>query len=102
MFLANDKSPGRKLGTTDNRGSHFYLALYWAQELAKQTKDTDLQAKFTPLAKALTDNETKIAEELIAAQGKAQHIGGYYHPNDELAGKAMRPSETLNSTLASL
>lgn len=102
LFLANDKSPGRKLGTTDNRGSHFYLALYWAQELAKQTKDADLQARFAPLAKALTDNEAKIAEELIAAQGKAQNIGGYYHPNDELAAKAMRPSETLNSTLASL
>lgn len=102
LFLANDKSPGRKLGTIDNRGSHFYLALYWAQELANQTKDAALQAKFAPLAKALTDNETKIAEELIAAQGKPQNIGGYYHPNDELAAKAMRPSETLNTALASL
>jgi isocitrate dehydrogenase len=102
LFLANDKSPGRKLGTTDNRGSHFYLALYWAQELANQTKDAELQARFAPLAKALAENETKIAEELIASQGKAQEIGGYYHPNDELAFKAMRPSETLNNTLASL
>ncbi|WP_316771937.1 NADP-dependent isocitrate dehydrogenase [Pedobacter frigiditerrae] len=102
LFLANDKSPGRKLGTIDNRGSHFYLALYWAQELAKQTKDADLQARFAPLAKALTENESKIAEELIASQGKPQEIGGYYHPNDELAYKAMRPSETLNTTLASL
>ncbi|RYF12253.1 MAG: NADP-dependent isocitrate dehydrogenase, partial [Flavobacteriales bacterium] len=102
LFLANDKSPGRKLGTTDNRGSHFYLALYWAQELANQTKDAELQARFAPLAKALAENETKIAEELIASQGKAQEIGGYYHPNDELAFKAMRPSETLNTTLASL
>ena len=102
LFLANDKSPGRKLGTTDNRGSHFYLALYWAQELANQTKDAELQARFAPLAKALTENEAKIAEELIASQGKAKEIGGYYHPNDELASKAMRPSETLNSTLASL
>ncbi|TKC05557.1 NADP-dependent isocitrate dehydrogenase [Pedobacter polaris] len=102
LFLANDKSPGRKLGTVDNRGSHFYLALYWAQELAKQTKDADLQARFAPLAKALSENETKIAEELIGSQGKPQNIGGYYHPNDELAFKAMRPSETLNTTLASL
>ncbi|RZK59562.1 MAG: NADP-dependent isocitrate dehydrogenase [Pedobacter sp.] len=102
LFLANDKSPGRKLGTIDNRGSHFYLALYWAQELAKQTKDADLQARFAPLAKALTENENKIAAELIASQGKPQEIGGYYHPNDELAYKAMRPSETLNTTLASL
>ena len=101
-FLATDKSPGRKLGTIDNRGSHFYLALYWAQELAKQTKDVDLQARFAPLAKALTENESKIAEELIGSQGKPQNIGGYYHPNDELAFKAMRPSETLNTTLASL
>jgi isocitrate dehydrogenase len=102
LFLANDKSPGRKLGTIDNRGSHFYLALYWAQELANQTKDAALQAKFAPLAKALTENESKIAEELMASQGNPQEIGGYYHPNDELAYKAMRPSETLNTTLASL
>jgi isocitrate dehydrogenase len=102
LFLANDKSPGRKLGTIDNRGSHFYLALYWAQELAKQTKDADLQARFAPLAKSLSENETKITEELIASQGKAQSIGGYYHPNEELANKAMRPSATLNNALASL
>lgn len=102
LFLANDKSPGRKLGTIDNRGSHFYLALYWAQQLANQTKDAALKDRFTPLAKALTANENKIAEELIASQGKPQNIGGYYHPNDELANKAMRPSETLNAALASL
>ncbi|RYG17855.1 MAG: NADP-dependent isocitrate dehydrogenase, partial [Chitinophagaceae bacterium] len=101
-FLATDKSPGRKLGTIDNRGSHFYLALYWAEALAAQTKDAELQARFAPLAKALTDNEAKINEELIGAQGKAQEIGGYYNPNDELASKAMRPSATLNNTLASL
>lgn len=101
-FLAEDKSPGRKLGTIDNRGSHFYLALYWAEALAAQTKDAELQARFAPLAKALTENESKIKEELIGAQGKAQEIGGYYHPNDELAGKAMRPSETLNAALAAL
>ena len=102
LFLANDKSPGRKLGTTDNRGSHFFLALYWAQELAKQTKDADLQARFAPLAKALTEQEAIITAELIAAQGKPQNIGGYYHPNNDLANKAMRPSETLNKALASL
>jgi isocitrate dehydrogenase len=101
-FLATDKSPGRKLGTIDNRGSHFYLALYWAEALAAQTKDADLQARFAPLAKTLLENETKINEELIGSQGKPQNIGGYYNPNDELASKAMRPSETLNTSLASL
>ena len=101
-FLATDKSPGRKLGTIDNRGSHFYLALYWAEALAAQTKDVELQARFGPLAKALTEKESKITEELIASQGKPQNIGGYYHPNDELASAAMRPSETLNTALASL
>jgi isocitrate dehydrogenase len=101
-FLATDKSPGRKLGTIDNRGSHFYLALYWAEALAAQTKDADLQARFAPLAKALTENEAKINEELISSQGKPQNIGGYYNPNDELASKAMRPSGTLNAALASL
>ncbi|MNK48165.1 Isocitrate dehydrogenase [NADP] [compost metagenome] len=101
-FLATDKSPGRKLGTIDNRGSHFYLALYWAEALAAQTKDAELKERFAPLAKALAENETKITGELIEAQGKAQEVGGYYHPNDELAGKAMRPSATLNNALASL
>ncbi|GGI24356.1 NADP-dependent isocitrate dehydrogenase [Pedobacter mendelii] len=101
-FLATDKSPGRKLETIDNRGSHFYLALYWAEALAAQTKDVELQARFAPLAKVLAENETKINEELIGAQGKPQNIGGYYNPNDELTEKAMRPSATLNNTLASL
>ena len=101
-FLANDKSPARKVGQIDNRGSHFYLALYWAEGLASQTKDADLQARFVPLAKALTENESKIVAELIGAQGKPQDIGGYYHPNDELASAAMRPSETLNAALANL
>ncbi len=102
MFLANDKSPARKVGQIDNRGSHFYLATYWAEALANQTKDAELASKFAGLAKALTDQEAKINEELIAAQGKAQEIGGYYYPNDELAAKAMRPSETLNAAIASL
>jgi isocitrate dehydrogenase len=101
-FLAEDKSPGRKLGTIDNRGSHFYLALYWAQALASQTKDAELKARFEPFAKVLLENETKITRELIESQGKPQHIGGYYHPNDDLASKAMRPSATFNNALAGL
>ncbi|WP_338376612.1 NADP-dependent isocitrate dehydrogenase [uncultured Flavobacterium sp.] len=102
LFLQNDKSPARKLGSIDNRGSHFYLALYWAQALAKQDKDAELKAIFSPIATELTDNEAKINEELIAAQGKPQEIGGYYHPNYELTDKAMRPSATLNGILAKL
>lgn len=101
-FLATDKSPARKVGEIDNRGSHFYLALYWAQALANQTKDTELQAKFAPIAAELTANEAKIDTELIAAQGKAQEIGGYYQPSVALTDKAMRPSETLNTILAKL
>jgi isocitrate dehydrogenase len=101
-FLSTDKSPGRKLGTIDNRGSHFYLALYWAEALATQTKEADLKAKFESLAKVLSENETKITSELIESQGKPQNIGGYYNPNDELASKAMRPSATFNNALASL
>ncbi|ERJ61268.1 NADP-dependent isocitrate dehydrogenase [Sphingobacterium paucimobilis] len=102
LFLANDKSPARKVGQIDNRGSHFYLTLYWAQELAKQTKDADLATRFAALAQTLTANEAKINEELIAAQGKAQQIGGYYFPNDELASTAMRPSATLNTAIAGI
>jgi isocitrate dehydrogenase len=101
-FLENDKSPGRKLGTIDNRGSHYYLALYWAEALASQTKDVDLKGRFEPFAKVLSENETKITRELIESQGKPQHIGGYYHPNDDLASKAMRPSATFNNALAGL
>ncbi len=101
-FLANDKSPARRVGQIDNRGSHFYLTLYWAQALAAQTKDAELAEKFATVANVLTENEAKINEELIAAQGHAQNIGGYYFPNDELAAKAMRPSETLNNTIASI
>lgn len=101
-FLANDKSPARRVGQIDNRGSHFYLTLYWAQALAAQTKDAELANKFEAVAKTLTANEAKINEELIAAQGHAQNIGGYYFPNDELAAKAMRPSETLNNAIASI
>ncbi len=102
LFLANDKSPARKVGQIDNRGSHFYLTLYWAQELAKQTKDAELAAQFATLAETLSANEAKINEELIAAQGTAQNIGGYYFPNDELATQALRPSATLNNAIAAL
>jgi isocitrate dehydrogenase len=102
LFLANDKSPARKVGQIDNRGSHFYLTLYWAQELAKQTKDAELAAQFATLAETLSANEAQINEELIAAQGTAQNIGGYYFPNDELATQALRPSAILNNAIAAL
>ncbi len=98
-FLLNDKSPARKLGSIDNRGSHFYLAMYWAQELAAQTDDTDLAAEFAPIAQAMASNEDKIVAELVAGHGNAVDIGGYYLPNDELASAAMRPSATLNSII---
>lgn len=102
QFLDSDKSPSRKVGELDNRGSHFYLALYWAQALAAQTEDSALQAQFAPLAKALTENEAKIVDELNKAQGKAIDIGGYYHPDFDKASAAMRPSATLNAALAAL
>jgi isocitrate dehydrogenase len=95
-FLDNDKSPARKIGGIDNRGSHFYLAMYWAEALAAQTEDAALQAQFAGVAKAMADNEAKIIEELAAAQGKPVDIGGYYRPNVDLTSKAMRPSATLN------
>jgi isocitrate dehydrogenase len=95
-FLDTDKSPGRKLGTIDNRGSHFYLAMYWAEALATQTADADLAAKFAPIAETMKANETTINEELIGSQGKPQDIGGYYKPNEEKTFAAMRSSKTLN------
>ncbi len=98
-FLLNDKSPSRRVGELDNRGSHFYLALYWAQALASQDEDSVLKAAFSDMASALTENESRILEELNSAQGKAMDIGGYYHPNDELGSEAMRPSGTLNSII---
>jgi isocitrate dehydrogenase len=100
--LDNNKSPARKVGQIDNRGSHFYLAMYWAQALAEQTKDADLQAKFAKVAKDLTENEAKINEELIAAQGKPQDIGGYFRPVFEKASAAMRPSATLNAIIGAI
>jgi isocitrate dehydrogenase len=98
-FLDANRSPSRKVNELDNRGSHFYLALYWAQALAKQTRDQALQAKFTPVAAALAENESKITAELIAAQGEPVDIGGYFHTDDELTEQAMRPSETLNAII---
>jgi len=100
-FLENDKSPTRRLGGIDNRGSHFYLAMYWAKELANQNDDVDLKATFAPLAEALSSNENAIVEELIAVQGKPADIGGYYFMNDAKATAIMRPSTTLNNAIDS-
>ncbi|PTX61730.1 isocitrate dehydrogenase [Kordia periserrulae] len=101
-FLENKKSPSRKVNELDNRGSHFYLALYWAQALAAQDKDAELKAHFTPIAAQLAENEEKIIKELNDAQGSPMDIGGYYMPSDELTSKAMRPSETFNAILNSI
>jgi isocitrate dehydrogenase len=101
-FLLNDKSPSRKVNERDTRGSHFYLALYWAQELAGQDKDNALKTTFGPIAQEMTEKETVIAQELIDAQGQAVEIGGYYLPDSELASKAMRPSATFNAILAKI
>lgn len=101
-FLELDRSPGRKLGTTDNRGSHFYLALYWAQALAAQTRDAALQAKFAPIAARLTEQEKGIAQDLLAAQGRPVDVGGYYRPDPAKASAALRPSANFNAILAAL
>ncbi|MGZ9675362.1 NADP-dependent isocitrate dehydrogenase [Flavobacterium sp. GNP001] len=101
-FLANDKSPARKVGGIDNRGSQFYLAMYWAEALAAQSKDAELQATFAPIAAELLSNEATINAELIAAQGKAQEIKGHYHPIPELTSKAMRPSATFNAIIGKI
>ena len=101
-FLENKKSPSRKVNELDNRGSHFYLSLYWAQALATQDKDADLKARFTPIAAQLAENEEKIVKELNDAQGSPMEIGGYYMPNDDVTAKAMRPSETFNNILSSI
>jgi isocitrate dehydrogenase len=100
QFLKFNRNPARKVGEIDNRGSHFYLALYWAQALAAQTKDKELAARFKPLAETLAKNEAKINGELIGAQGKPVDIGGYYLPDDAKGGAAMRPSPTLNAAIA--
>uniref|UniRef100_UPI00404AFE05 NADP-dependent isocitrate dehydrogenase n=1 Tax=Flavobacterium sp. TaxID=239 RepID=UPI00404AFE05 len=101
-FLDNDKSPSRKVGELDNRGSHFYLTLYWAQELAKQDKNVELKSIFTKIAKDLEENETKIISELNNAQGKKVDIQGYYKGDDNLIANAMRPSKTFNAILAEI
>ena len=101
-FLEFDRSPGRKLGTIDNRGSHFYLALYWAQALASQTADPELASLFAPIAEELTTNESKIVAELLAVQGTPVDVGGYYQPDPAKANSALRPSATLNAVLAAL
>ncbi len=100
-FLDSNKSPSRKVNELDNRGSHYYLALYWAQALAEQTVDKDLQAHFSKVAQKLEDKEAKIIEELNAAQGQPVDLGGYYHANPEKLEKAMRPSPTFNAALGS-
>ncbi|MDG2050974.1 MAG: NADP-dependent isocitrate dehydrogenase [Myxococcota bacterium] len=101
-FLEEGRSPSRKVHEIDNRGSHFYLALYWAEAIAAQTDDSDLAARFAPLADRLAREEPKITEELIAVQGQAMDVGGYYHPNADLASAAMRPSVTLNDALTKM
>jgi isocitrate dehydrogenase len=101
-FLENDKSPTRRLGGIDNRGSHYYLATYWAQELAKQTDDAELAADFTALADLLVSSEDTIVAELNGVQGHPVDIGGYYQPDDAKAEQVMRPSKTLNEALTSL
>ncbi|MFK4807236.1 NADP-dependent isocitrate dehydrogenase [Microbacterium sp. ZW CA_36] len=101
-FLENDKSPGRALGTIDNRGSHFYLTLYWTQELAKQQADPELAAAFAPVAEALAAGEEQIVGELIAVQGSPVDVGGYYRPDAELVAGVMRPSQTFNGIIDSL
>ncbi|MBF4588640.1 MULTISPECIES: NADP-dependent isocitrate dehydrogenase [unclassified Curtobacterium] len=101
-FLEQDKSPGRKLGSIDNRGSHFFLAKYWAEELAAQTEDTELAAAFAEIARQLDAQEQTIVDELVAVQGSPADIGGYYHPDDAKTSAIMRPSTTLNAVLAAL
>jgi len=100
--LDNNKNPSPKTGQLDNRGSQFYLAMYWAQALAEQTEDAALAAQFTPLAKALTENEQTIVAELAAVQGQPVDIGGYYKPDFSKLDAVMRPSATFNAALASV
>ncbi len=102
LYLQNNKAPSRKTGEPDNRDSHYYLAMYWAASIAQNAKDKDLADRFARVSKALQDNEKAIVAELAAAQGQPVDIGGYYHPDDALASKAMRPSETLNAIIDSV
>ncbi|MFT7170682.1 MAG: isocitrate dehydrogenase, partial [Paracoccaceae bacterium] len=98
-YLENSRYPSRKVGEIDNRGSAFYLTMYWAQALAGQSTDAEMKARFEPVAKALVAGEAKINGELLAAQGSPMDLGGYYHPSDEMTAKAMRPSETFNGII---
>ena len=98
-LLKNGKSPMRKVGQLDNRGSHYYLAMYWANELAKQTTDTEMKTAFESIASELKNNETAILSELNNAQGNSEDIKGYYHPNDAIVFERMRPSKTLNTII---
>ena len=102
IYLNENKSPSRKVNEIDNRGSHFYLTMYWAQALATQDKDADMKARFALLAQILEENEAKITEELLAVQGTPVDLKGYYKPDDEIAEKMMRPSETFNAALDAL
>ncbi|MCH2506813.1 MAG: NADP-dependent isocitrate dehydrogenase, partial [Dehalococcoidia bacterium] len=102
QHLEHNRAPSRRVKELDTRGSHFYLALYWAEALAKQTKDAELQARFTPVAQEMVANEEKIVQELNDAQGQPVDIGGYYHPSEEMTAKAMRPSATLNAIIDAL
>ena len=101
-LLQENKGPARKVGQIDNRGSHFYLALYWAQELAKQTEDTDLASAFSGVSETLTSQESRITEELLAVQGQPADIGGYYRPDEAKVTAVMRPSSTFNDALTAL
>ena len=101
-MLDENKSPSRKVNELDNRGSHFYLSLYWAKSLATQAEDLDFAAEFSDCAEFLEKNESAIINELNAIQGQPMDIGGYYHPNDEEAADAMRPSSIFNSALSDL
>jgi isocitrate dehydrogenase len=101
-FLDSDKSPSRAVGGIDNRGSHFYLAMYWARALADQAKSAGLRARFAKAAAELESSESKIVAELLAVQGKSVDLGGYYRPSPELTAKAMRPSYTLNAIVAAI
>ena len=102
MYLENGRLPSRKVNEIDNRGSSFYLAMYWAQALAAQTKDAEMQARFAPVAKELEANKATIVEELLAAQGEPMDVGGYYLPDDAKAKAAMRPSPTFNAIIDSM
>ena len=101
-YLLNDKTPSRRVGEIDNRGSHFYLALYWAQALAEQNDNAELKAKFAPIAQQLTEKESVIIDELNKVQGPAVDLGGYYMLDEKLANAAMRPSATLNAIIDSI